>query len=50
MTYGVTSKVLNDGRTYWFVTLNGSIPSSATRYLTEMGAKRSAAVRRLRYA
>jgi hypothetical protein len=40
--YGTTSKVLNDGRTYYFVTLNGQIPSSATRYKTRQGAEREA--------
>ena len=40
--YGTESKVLNDGRTYYFVTLDGKIPSSATRYKTQAGAEREA--------
>lgn len=45
IVYGVVSRVLNDGNVYWYVTLNGSVPSSPTRYKTEVGAKREAARR-----
>lgn len=48
IAYGVASRVLNDGVTYWFITLDGQIPSSATRYKTPHGAKNAAKLRQVR--
>lgn len=48
IVYGTTSLVLNDGVTYWYVTLDGQIPSSPTRYKTHQGAQKAAAQRQAR--
>jgi hypothetical protein len=48
--YGTTRRVLVDGKTYWFVTLDGKIPTSPTRYKTQRGAERAAQQRANRYA
>ena len=47
--YSTASKVLNDGRTYYFVTLDGQIPCSATRYKTAKGARRAAINRAVKF-
>lgn len=47
--YSTTSKVLNDGRTYYFVTIDGEIPSSATRYRTSKGALRASIARSVKF-
>jgi hypothetical protein len=42
IVYGIESHVLHNGVTYWYVTIDGRIPSSATRYKTQQGAERAA--------
>jgi hypothetical protein len=42
IVYGIESLVLCNNVTYWFITINGQIPSSATRYKTKAGAERAA--------
>jgi len=42
IVYGIESHVLHNGVTYWYVTLDGRIPASTTRYKTQKGAERAA--------
>ena len=41
MIYGIAIRKLCDGKTYYYITLNGEIPSSATRYKTQAGIARA---------
>ena len=50
MKFGITSKKLlvslpNNMKEFWFVTIDGDIPSSAKRYTTKVGAERQANLR-----
>ncbi len=47
--FGVTSKVLNDGKTYYYVTIDGRVPSSPVRYHTRAAADRNAKRRQIRF-
>ncbi len=50
IVYGIESHVLHNGVTYWYVTLDGQIPSSPTRYKTQQGAQKAAQNRAKRHA